>query len=124
MSILFGFLLIAIPAIVAAEILERRRKSRSTVHSLPYTWGYFQGCYGLIMGLGALIASPIALVVEDAEPGAWLIWLALAALWLPAGYFVIKRRRWAWVVHTIASLNPLWWIINTIYARRRWAEFG
>ena len=32
------------------------------------------------------------------------------------------RRRWAWVALTILSFNPLAWIINAIYLRKRWAE--
>ena len=40
-----------------------------------------------------------------------------------SGWFIIQRKRWAWVVGTIASLNPLMWIINYIYGRNRWREF-
>lgn len=36
--------------------------------------------------------------------------------------FVVKRRRWAWVVLTIASLNPILWIAHYFYVRHRWTE--
>ena len=75
------------------------------------------------MGVYALLFVPFSISSGSAEPSAWLVLLALSAVWGPAGYFVIKRRRWAWIVHTVASFNPLWWIINTVYARHRWAEF-
>ena len=37
-------------------------------------------------------------------------------------WFFAQRRRWAWIALTILSVNPIAWIINAIYLRRRWAE--
>ena len=33
-----------------------------------------------------------------------------------------QRRHWAWIALTILSFNPIAWIINAIYLRKRWAE--
>lgn len=117
-------ILIAVPAWITALFLEQRRKKTAAADQLPYTWGYFQAASGLLSGCFAFVAVGVAARSSSAQSGVWLIWLVLALIWTPAGYFVLKRRRWAWVVHTVASLNPLWWIINTIYARNRWTEFG
>jgi hypothetical protein len=37
-------------------------------------------------------------------------------------WFFAQRRDWAWITLTIFSFNPIAWIINFIYLRRRWAE--
>jgi TPR repeat protein len=49
------------------------------------------------------------------------VWLAAYAL---CGWFIIQRKRWAWVLGTVLSFNILVWIINYIYGRNRWGEFG
>jgi len=122
---LFVFLFISIPAAVASFILEHRRRARlADANTRPYTWGYFQGCSGFIAGVYALIAVPYTLWSPDAESGAWLVWVGLASIWLSAGYFTIRRYRWAWVMNTIAMCNPLWWLIDWQYGRNRWAEFA
>lgn len=86
-------------SMVLANRLEQERKNRFP-HTMPYQWGYLWGCLGF--------------------------WFAPATLGLSAlfGWGIIKRRRWAWVVGTILTLNPFAWIINGIYAGRRWQEFG
>ena len=86
-------------SMAASDKLERTRKSRLP-QTQPYQWGYFIGCLSF--------------------------WFAPATLGLSAllGWGIIKRRRWAWVVGTILTLNPFVWLINGIYAGRRWHEFG
>ena len=112
---LFILLLVALPAAIVSSELEARRKKRVGDTELPYAWGYFQGVSGLLLGCWALV---LAMFADDSG-----ILVLAGIVWAPSGYFVIKRRKWAWVLHTIASLNPLWWIVNTIYGRNRWAEF-
>ncbi len=116
LSVLLG---VATVSIVVALLLEARLKPRRA-WGLPYVWGYFQGSSGLIAGSLAFVAG-----LAGAEYGinSTVLTLILAgAIWAPAGYYVIRRRRWAWIVHTAASLNPVWWIANYLYARRRWSE--
>lgn len=38
------------------------------------------------------------------------------------GAFMYKRRRWAWLVGTLLSLNPIVYIVNIIYLKNRWNE--
>jgi len=37
-------------------------------------------------------------------------------------WFFVRRHHWAWIALTILSFNPVAWIINAIYLRKRWAE--
>jgi hypothetical protein len=37
-------------------------------------------------------------------------------------WFFARRCRWAWIALTILSFNPIAWIINAIYLRKRWTE--
>jgi hypothetical protein len=41
-----------------------------------------------------------------------------------AGWFIIKRKPWAWVVGTVFSFNIFLWVINYAYGRNRWREFA
>ena len=63
---------------------------------------------GLVIGL-FLEAGVIAVIVCG------LIYAILA-------WFFAQRRHWAWITLTILSFNPIAWIINAIYLRKRWAE--
>ena len=37
---------------------------------------------------------------------------------------VILRLRWAFVMFTLALMNPIIWIINAIYLKNRWRELS
>jgi hypothetical protein len=114
--------LVALPAALVSFVLEGRRKNTASPKDLTYTWGFFQGMSGLLLGFYCLLLG--GYLASDGRAlslaGPLLVYGAITA---PAGYFVIKRRKWAWVVHTIASFNPVWWIANSIYGRNRWDEF-
>ena len=112
---------LAIPSAIVAWILEARRLSESP-ESRTYAWGYFQGCIGLLsgaLGLVLMIAGGIS-----GNPTWFGTGALFAALYGVPGFFVMRRRRWAWIILTIAMVNPISWIINGIYARNRWSEFG
>ena len=86
----------------------------------PYTWGYFIGLMGALsgfsFGLFYFIAG-LALGADQVLVGG-LYLLLFAAVHV----FIIKRKRWAWIVGTILQLNPILWIINGIYGKKRWHE--
>jgi hypothetical protein len=109
---------IGIPLLVPF-LLERRRK-RHGIGKLPYTWGYFVGCW--LVFLGALTAA-VGLLGYAGKPGVGPSALVLSAVFYVPGWFVIRRHRWAWIVGSIVSLNPVWWLINHVYGRNRWDEF-
>jgi hypothetical protein len=37
-------------------------------------------------------------------------------------WFFARRRPWAWIALTLLSFNPIAWIVNAIYLRKRWRE--
>jgi NADPH:quinone reductase-like Zn-dependent oxidoreductase len=115
--VLVAFVLIGIPLgvlivpIVVAFVLNRRFRQRNP-DKRGYRWGYYFGIMSFIagLGLGAFLESgATALIVCG------LIYAVLA-------WFFAQRCHWAWVALTILSFNPIAWIINAIYLRKRWAE--
>jgi len=48
--------------------------------------------------------------------------IACGAVYGILAWFAAQRRRWAWVALTLASFNPLVWLVNAFYFRKRWAE--
>jgi hypothetical protein len=63
-----------------------------------------------VVGLGLLVdLGIIALII-------------CAGLYGILAWFFAQRRRWAWITLTVLSFNPIAWIINAIYLRKRWRE--
>jgi len=62
---------------------------------------------GIILGI--VLESSVAVIVCGVIYGV-LAW------------FFARRHRWAWLTLTIASFNPLAWIINLVYLWKRWTE--
>ncbi len=48
--------------------------------------------------------------------------IVFAVIYAALAWFFAQRQHWAWITLTILSFNPVAWIINFIYLRRRWAE--
>ena len=148
-SLLYLYVYAAIAASIwAASRLEQRLKARLPA-TRPYRWGFYNGCMGVACGPLAIMASlGMAAAGLNGQWGAFgcrfanSAWLAVSAL---CGWFIIRRKRWAWVLGTVLSCNILvWiisyeqprkgddsvlgcniliWIINYIYGRNRWGEF-
>src|ERR1035437_1896021 len=123
---LYGFVAV-VPSICIASSLEKRLKARPPA-TRPYQWGFYTGCMGVACGPLAVLTT-LGMAVAGIN-GRWetfglflalTMWLALSAV---SGWFIIQRKRWAWVLGTILSCNILVWIINYIYGRNRWGEFG
>jgi hypothetical protein len=114
---------VALPAAFISFILEGRRKNNAPPNQLPFTWGYFVAMSSFLLGSYIMLfALYIAVAAkEDRIVGGVLLFL-IGAIWAVPGYYAIKRRRWAWVVTTIVSCNPVWWIANTVYGSNRWNE--
>ncbi|HEY6006632.1 MAG TPA: NAD(P)-dependent alcohol dehydrogenase [Anaeromyxobacter sp.] len=97
--------------IVAALALNRRFQRRNR-GKRPYRWGYYVAIQSFIAGLG------LAALVE---PGAGVV-IVCGVVYAVLAWFFALRHHWAWIALTILSLNPVAWIINFIYLRKRWAE--
>lgn len=102
---------VSIVPIVAALVLNRRFKRRNP-EKRPYRWGYYFSIVSFIagLGLGLILESGISAVI-----GCGVVYGVL-------GWFFARRQHWAWITLTIFSFNPVVWIINLIYLRKRWAE--
>ena len=109
--------LIAIPlGVIVAPIVFalafNRRFQRRNPGKRPYRWGYYFSILSFIGGIG------LGIVLESGAGVAIACGVVYAAL----AWCCARRRRWAWIMLTIVSFNPLAWIINGIYFRKRWAE--
>jgi NADPH:quinone reductase-like Zn-dependent oxidoreductase len=101
---------VALAPIFAALILNRRFRRRHP-EKRPYRWGYYFSIMSLVGGLvlGLLFDSVAGL-------------LACAAVYAVLAWCFARRRRWAWLALTIVTFNPIAWVINLVYLRKRWAE--
>jgi hypothetical protein len=113
---------------VIASFLETRRQSK-TPSTMPYGWGYFFGLAEIMcVGLFTLLFAVCAIILFYHQQWYGFGGCAIVSAWCLiqgiCGWFIIKRKRWAWTVGTIASLNLILWITNWIYARNRWKELS
>ena len=109
---LIGVPLVAlILPIIAAFVLNRRFRERNP-DKRPYRWGYYFGMMSFIGGLllGRFLDFGLTGVIVCGFLYGLLAW------------FFAQRHRWAWIVLTILSFNPIAWIINAIYLWKRWGE--
>jgi len=103
-------LMLGVPVAVAFAL--HRYFLRRYPGKKPYRWGYYFSVQSFLIGiaLGIMFESgAIAMMVFCVVYGA-LAW------------FFAQRKHWAWVTLTLFSFNPVVWIINFIYLRKRWAE--
>ncbi len=99
-----------VPIIVALAL--NRRFQRRNPGKRPYRWGYYFCVLSFIasIGLGIMLESGVSTVIVCAVIYAVLAW------------FFAQRHHWAWITLTIFSFNPVAWILNFIYLRKRWTE--
>jgi hypothetical protein len=111
-SVLIGvpFAVLIVP-IVVAFLLNRRFHERNP-EKKNYRWGYYFSIMSFIAGL------VLGLFLEAGATGVILCGLVYAVL----AWFFAQRQHWAWITLTILSFNPIAWIINAIYLRKRWTE--
>lgn len=89
---------------------------------LGFGWGYFV-IYNTLIGNILLFGILTWVGIADGEPGLLLFGIVALAVSAAIGYFSILRQRWALIVSTILSFNPLWMLINIFYLKNRWPEF-
>ncbi len=112
---------------------------REEPESLPYRWGFFLGTYTLVnAAIGLLVLLALLLL-----PGAilplprefmslfvgtmFLTFLLVAPMHILSGwigYRIICRRRWALILITALTFNPLIYIPSTFYIAKRWHELS
>jgi NADPH:quinone reductase-like Zn-dependent oxidoreductase len=97
--------------IVAALALNRRFR-RNHPGKRPYRWGYF---FAILMLVRTAV---VGMLLEIGLPA----WIACVAVSGVLSWFFARRRRWAWIALTILSFNPVLWVLQGIYLRKRWRE--
>lgn len=112
---------IGIPSLVLA-LWHGGVWEKNNPDKLGFKWGYFV-IYNTLINNILLFGFLTWAGVDDGDPE--LLLFGVVALVLSAGvaYFSIHRHRWALIVSTLLSLNPLWMFINIVYLRNRWSEF-
>jgi hypothetical protein len=110
--IVLALIAIVIGAPIVVALALNRRFQRRNPGKRPYRWGYYFSIQSFIggIGLGIKLESGIGAVIICGVIYAVLAW------------FFAQRHHWAWITLTIFSFNPIAWIINFIYLRKRWAE--
>lgn len=109
-------------------VWQDKNLHRRNPAALGFKWGYFTGFR--IVFLEILLVFLIAEIVRrgrsidnsDLFTGYILIEIILVVLFTVCGIFILRRHRWAWIVYTVCTLNPFFWIINGIYIKNRWEE--
>jgi NADPH:quinone reductase-like Zn-dependent oxidoreductase len=107
-AIIIGF---SIVPIVLAFVLNRRFRRRHP-RSRSFRWGFY---FSLMTFIGGLL---LGIMLESGTTAVIICGVIYAVL----AWFFVRRHHWAWIVLTILSFNPVAWIINAFYLRKRWAE--
>src|SRR6266550_5195727 len=110
--IVLALIAIFIGVPIAIALVLNRRFQRRNPGRRPFGWGYYFSIQSFIGGiaLGFNLKSGIIAVI------------ACGAIYGVPAWFFARRDRWAWITLTILSCNPVAWIINFIYLRKRWSE--
>jgi len=96
-----------IPALALNRRFQRRNPGKR-----PYRWGYYVSIQSLVggIGLGIMLESGVSAAVICGGVCAVLAWC------------FAQRHHWARITLTIVCLNPVVWIVNLVYLKKRWAE--
>ncbi len=115
-------LIAAVPALLLAFWRDKKLHQRKS-DAMGFRWGYFTGFRILIVGIILLPLLAIARASGDlaADETLGCLFLVVVFLIVP-GVFISLRHRWAWVMYTACSMNPVLWIINGSYIKHRWKE--
>ena len=123
-----AIIVVSLPALLLLPLLAFWRDKE--LHDrdpsvMGFKWGYFTGFRVLFVGVIYLFVLDRATAsgeFPEHEVDAAEFWVTVV-LFVP-GVFILMRRRWAWVLYTIGSMNPALWMINGIYIKNRWEEIG
>jgi len=97
--------------LVLALVMNRRFRRRNP-GKRSYRWGYYFSMESFLAGLG------LGILLEAGVVGVILCGVVYAVL----AWFFARRSHWAWLTLTVFSFNPVVWIVNLVYLRKRWAE--
>ena len=104
-------LLALIGPIIIALILNRRFR-RDHPEKRPFRWGYYFSVMSFFAVIGLCLLLDCGIICL----------IVCGVIYGVVAWAFARRRHWAWVALTVLSFNPIAWIINAIYLRKRWAE--
>lgn len=118
---LLTFAAIGVPSLILALWYGGKWEEKNPA-KLGFKWGYFV-IYSTLINNILLFGFVIWIGIQKEEIGLFLFGLVAMAASLAVAYFSIQRHRWALVLSTLLSLNPIWMVINIFYLKNRWGEF-
>ena len=115
-------LIVALPALLLALWRDKKLQERSP-GALGFKWGYFTGFRILFVGIILLPFLAFGAATGDlSQDEAFGFGFLITVVLLVPGVFIPLRHRWAWILYTIGSMNPVLWMINGTYIKNRWKE--
>lgn len=115
-------LIVALPALLLA-LWRDKKLHENNPDTMGFKWGYFTGFRILFVAIVLLPFLILAALSGDLSEDEVLgfFFIVVVVLFVP-GIFILCRHRWAWILYTVCSLNPVLWIINGTYIKNRWKE--
>lgn len=117
-------LIVALPALLLA-LWRNKKLCERNLNAMGFKWGYFTGFRILFVAIILLpllvLAALSGHLTEDELLGFYF--LVIVVLLAP-GIFILCRHRWAWILYTVCSMNPVLWMINGTYIKNRWKELS
>jgi hypothetical protein len=110
--IVLALIVIFIGVPIAIALALNRRFQQRNPGKRPFRWGYYFSIQSFIGGIA------LGFKLESGIIGV----LVCGAIYGVLAWFFAHRHHWAWITLTILSCNPVAWIINFIYLRKRWSE--
>jgi hypothetical protein len=102
---------VLIVPIVIALVLNRRFR-RDNPEKRSFRWGYYFSVMSFVAVVGLALLLDVGIIAL----------ILCVVIYGVLAWFFTQRCHWAWIALTILSFNPVAWIINAIYLRKRWAE--
>ena len=86
-----------------------------------YVWGYFTGVVTIVWGIILFIVclSLLFLNVDIGPINRTLFYLGFLIFYTALGSFVCSKEKWAFIILTILWINPIIWVTNYFYIKRR-----
>ena len=115
-------------------IMKDKELKNTCTNCKSFRWGYFIGCFflitaalnifllifgaGFFLGWVGFIAN--LMDIGRLNPGIYFIYLISVLIF---SYLMIERHKVGWIVGSVLFFNPVIWIINFFYGKKRWSEF-
>lgn len=118
------FILVTLGAAVGGTVMNERLHDKHP-QLKSYIWGYFFGLVSVLAAASLITLIPFVLFFEEQSlVDLRLFQIVIVLLIAIPNFFILKRHRWAWIVATLVTCNPVFWVINGIYVKNRWIEMG